>query len=126
VIYIGHRSHAVPKIDRTNFGGILYHSPRVKKQKTLKILCFVICVEDYQKLATDTNIVFNPVPLVIQSLWKRFWEQVMPGYHFPGETRRERRDEPVKTNYGTPEKCLSYQKMKGGGSGLNTKKTKTR
>ena len=28
-------------------------------QKTLRILCFVICVEDYNKL---TNTVFNPVP----------------------------------------------------------------
>jgi hypothetical protein len=35
----------------TNFDGILYHSARVykRKQKTLKILGFVICVEDYHK-----------------------------------------------------------------------------
>jgi hypothetical protein len=34
----------------TNFGGILHHGARARKQKTLKILCFVICVEDYHKL----------------------------------------------------------------------------
>jgi hypothetical protein len=43
-----------PKID-----GVLHHSARARKQKTLKILRFVICVEDEQ---TDTNTVFNPVP----------------------------------------------------------------
>ena len=36
------------------------------KQKTLKILCFVICVECYQTNTrlpqTNTNTVFNPVP----------------------------------------------------------------
>ena len=34
----------------THFDGILHHSARARKQKTLKILCFVICVEDYNKL----------------------------------------------------------------------------
>jgi hypothetical protein len=38
------------QINRTNFGGILHHGARARKQKTLKILCFVICVEDYHKL----------------------------------------------------------------------------
>jgi hypothetical protein len=38
------------KIGITNFGGILHHSARARKQKTLKILCFVICVEIHYKL----------------------------------------------------------------------------
>ena len=44
----GGRDH--PKIGITNFGCILPHSARVRKQNALKILCFVICVEDYRKL----------------------------------------------------------------------------
>ena len=31
-----------PKISITNFGGILHHNARKRKQKTLKILCFVL------------------------------------------------------------------------------------
>jgi hypothetical protein len=50
-----------PEISRTNFGGILHHSARLRKQKTLKILDFVKYVEDYPQ--TDKNTVFNPVPL---------------------------------------------------------------
>jgi hypothetical protein len=59
IVSLSKRRH--PKIGRTNFGGILHHSARERKQKTLKILCFVICVEDYHKLI-DRNTVFNPVP----------------------------------------------------------------
>jgi predicted MarR family transcription regulator len=34
----------------TNVGGILHHSARERKRgKTLKIVCFVICIEDYHK-----------------------------------------------------------------------------
>jgi hypothetical protein len=29
-----------PKISITNFGGILHHSARIRKQKTLKIILF--------------------------------------------------------------------------------------
>jgi hypothetical protein len=43
----------------TNFGGILHHSARVRKKNTLKILCFVICVEDYDKL-TQTQFLIQP------------------------------------------------------------------
>jgi hypothetical protein len=42
----------------TNFGGILHHGDRARKQKNL---CFVTCVENCHA-QTDTNAVFNPVP----------------------------------------------------------------
>ena len=48
-----------PKIGITNFGGILPHSARVRKQKTLKVLCFVISVEDYHKL-TQIQFLIQP------------------------------------------------------------------
>ena len=51
-----------PKIGITNFGGILHHSVRARKQRTLRILCFVLvlCVEDLPQAGTNT--VFNPIP----------------------------------------------------------------
>jgi hypothetical protein len=55
-----HERH--PKIGRTNFGGILHHGARARKQKTLKILCFVVCVEDYHKL-TQTQFLIQSPPL---------------------------------------------------------------
>jgi hypothetical protein len=48
-----------PKISITNIGGILHRSAHVRKQGTLKTLCFVICVEDYHKLTQKQS---NPVP----------------------------------------------------------------
>ena len=54
-----HRRH--PKIGIVNFGCILHHSTRVRKQKTLKILCFTVCVEDDHKL-TQTKSVIQSVP----------------------------------------------------------------
>jgi hypothetical protein len=49
------------KIGITNSGGILHHSARVRKQKTLKILCFVICVEDYHKLTQIQFLIQSPL-----------------------------------------------------------------
>jgi hypothetical protein len=47
-----------PKIAVTNFGRILHHITRVRKQNTLKILYFVRCVEDYRKL-TQTQFLIQ-------------------------------------------------------------------
>ena len=49
-----------PKIGRTNFGGILHHSARLRKQKTLKILGFVLYVEDYHKLTNTQFLTQSP------------------------------------------------------------------
>lgn len=38
------------KIGTIHFGGVLHHSARVRKQKTLKISRLVTCIEDYHKL----------------------------------------------------------------------------
>ena len=50
-----------PKIGTTNFGGILHQSACVRKQKTLKILCFVICVEDYHRLIQTQFLIQSPL-----------------------------------------------------------------
>jgi hypothetical protein len=47
------------KIGTHNFDSILHHCAPVGEQKSLKILCFVPCVEDYHKLI---NTIFNPLP----------------------------------------------------------------
>ena len=52
-----HRQSDADEIAVANFAAILHDSASARKQKSLKILCFVICVEDYHKL---TNTVFNP------------------------------------------------------------------
>ena len=43
----------------------MHHSAHVRKQTTIKILCFVICVEEYKQI--DTNTIFIPVPSAILS-----------------------------------------------------------
>jgi hypothetical protein len=37
-------STSLAKIGITNFGSISHHSVRIRKQKTLNVFCFVICV----------------------------------------------------------------------------------
>jgi hypothetical protein len=54
-----HERH--PKIGTTNFGCISHHSARVRKQKTLKILCFVLYVEDYHKLTQTQFLIQSPL-----------------------------------------------------------------
>ena len=39
----------------------MHHSARVRKQKSLKILCFVICVEDYHKLTQTQFLIQSPL-----------------------------------------------------------------
>jgi hypothetical protein len=57
-----------PKIGRTNSGGILHHSARdrlrLRKQKTLKILGFVLYVEDSHKLIKTQFSIQSPSNLV--------------------------------------------------------------
>ena len=55
------------KISITNIRGILHHSAHVRKQTTIKILCFVICVEEYHKL-TQTRFLFQSPSAILSSL----------------------------------------------------------
>jgi hypothetical protein len=55
---------------RTNFGGILHHSARLRKQKTLKILGFVLCVEDNHKLAKTQFLIQSP-----WTNWRPCWQK---------------------------------------------------
>jgi hypothetical protein len=54
----------ITKIGVSNFGGISHHSTRVRKQKTLKILCFVICVDDYHKLTKTQSLIAYKLPVM--------------------------------------------------------------
>ena len=54
-----HERHA--KIGITNFGAILHHSARVRKQETLKIFCHTVCVEDYLKLTQTQFLIQSPL-----------------------------------------------------------------
>jgi hypothetical protein len=58
-----------PKIGISNFGGVLHHSARIRKQKTLQILCFVIFVEDYHKL-TQTQFLIQST----SAIWRPCWQ----------------------------------------------------
>jgi hypothetical protein len=49
------------KIGITNFGSVLHHSARARNQKTLKILCFVICAEDYHRLTQTQFLIQSPL-----------------------------------------------------------------
>ena len=60
VVQCQHGPH--PKIGRTHFGGILYLNAHIRKQNTLKILCFVICVDDHHKLVQPQFLIHPPPP----------------------------------------------------------------
>jgi hypothetical protein len=61
-----------PKIGMTNFGGIFHRSACVRKKKALlKILCFAICVEDYDKLIQTQILIQSPLGNLTSVLSKR-------------------------------------------------------
>jgi hypothetical protein len=55
------------KISIANIRGILHRSAHVRKQTTIKILCFVMCVEEYHKL-TQTRFLFQSPSAILSSL----------------------------------------------------------
>jgi hypothetical protein len=60
-----------PKIGISNIGGILHHSAHVRKQKIIKILCFVICAEDYHKLIQTQFLIQSPSASDVRGWQKR-------------------------------------------------------